>query len=156
MMNDTTNQTNPIDDLHITMEDGPTQTNETPLPLKELVLLGDLMRILTRHVETLVDQRFAALVESHKTLALMDENMRDAITEMIDDKIGEHEYDKDHKNDADIESEVGSHVEYFLRQGDHQFVTERELSEKVSDVLDEILSDRINDALSNASIEISI
>jgi len=156
MMNDTTNQTNPIDDLHITMEDGPTQTNETPLPLKELVLLGDLMRILTRHVETLVDQRFAALVESHRTLALMDESMRDAITEMIDDKIGEHEYDKDHKNDADIISEVGSHVEYFLRQGDHQFVTERELSEKVSDVLDEILSDRINEALSNASIEISI
>ena len=156
MMNDTTNQTNPIDDLHITMEDAPTQTNETPLPLKELGLLGDLMRILTRHVETLVDQRFAALVESHKTLALMDENMRDAITEMIDDRIGDHEAGFEHKNDDDIESEVSNHVEYFLRQGKHQFITERELSEKVSDVLDEILSDRINDALSNASIEISI
>ena len=156
MMNDTTNQTNPIDDLHITMEDAPTQTNETPLPLKELGLLGDLMRILTRHVETLVDQRFAALVESHKTLALMDESMRDAITEMIDDRVCAHEDSHEHKNDDDIESEVGSHVEYFLRQGDHQFVTERELSEKVSDVLDEILEDRIRDTIDNATVSISI
>ena len=156
MMNDTTNQTNPIDDLHITMEDEPTQTNETPLPLKELGLLGDLMRILTRHVETLVDQRFAALVESHRTLALMDESMRDAITEMIDDKIGEHESDHEHKNDDDIESEVSNHVEYFLRQGDHQFITERELSEKVSDVLDEVLEDRVRDVIDNATVNISI
>lgn len=161
MMNDTTN-------MPVTMEEDEamqaleqakqddTPTNETPLPLKELGLLGDLMRILTRHVETLVDQRFAALVESHKTLALMDESMRDAITEMIDDRIDDHESSHEHKNDEDIETEVSNHVEYFLRQGKHQFVTERELREKVSDVLDEILEERLNDALSNASIEISI
>lgn len=154
MMNDNT-ANSPI--LHITMEeDTNTPTNETPLPVHDYALMASLINTFTKHIERIVDQRFAALVESHQTMKLMDESMRDAITEMIDDKIGEHEYDKDHKNDADIESEVGSHVEYFLRQGDHQFVTERELSEKVSDVLDEILSDRINEALSNASIEIRI
>ena len=156
MMNDTTNQTNPIDDLHITMEDGPTQTNETPLPVHDYALMASLINTFTKHIERIVDQRFAALVESHRTLALMDESMRDAITEMIDDKIGEHEYDKDHKNDADIESEVGSHVEYFLRQGDHQFITERNLSEKVSDVLEEILEDRVREVIDNASVTISI
>ena len=170
MMNDTTNQTNPIDDLHVTMEEDeamfaleqaqqdatPTPPEAPPLPLQDYALMASLIRTFTKHIETLVDQRFAALVESHKTLALMDESMRDAITEMIDDKIGEHEYDKDHKNDDDIESEVSNHVEYFLRQGDHQFITERELSEKVSDVLDEVLEDRVRDVIDNATVNISI
>lgn len=159
MMNDTTNPT-PIDDLHITMEEDtntpPTQPEAPPLPLQDYALMASLIRTFTKHIETLVDQRFAALVESHKTLALMDESMRDAITEMLDDRVCAHEQDHEHKTDDDIESEVSNHVEYYLRQGDHQFITERELNEKVSDVLDEILQDRINDALSNASIEISI
>ena len=170
MMNDTTNQANPIDDLHVTMEEDeamfaleqaqqdatPTPPEAPPLPVHDYALMASLINTFTKHIERIVDQRFAALVESHRTLALMDESMRDAITEMIDDKIGEHESDHEHKNDDDIESEVSNHVEYFLRQGNHQFITERELGEKVSDVLDEILQDRINDALSNASIEISI
>ena len=156
MMNDTTNQTNPIDDLRITMEDGPTQTNETPLPVHDYALMASLINTFTKHIERIVDQRFAALVESHKTLALMDESMRDAITEMIDDRVCAHEDSHEHKNDDDIESEVSNHVEYFLRQGDHQFITERELSEKVSDVLDEVLEERLNDALSNATVNISI
>lgn len=155
MMNDTTNQTNPIDDMHITMEDAPTQPEGYPTT-PEYTLMASLIRTFTKHIETLVDQRFAALVESHRTLALMDESMRDAITEMIDDKIGEHEYDNYHKNDADIESEVSNHVEYFLRHGNHQFITERELIEKVSYVLDEMLEERLNDVPSNATVSISI
>ena len=166
MMNDTTNSN--LNDLPVTLEedeamqaleqakqDG-TPTNETPVPLQDFAFMAGIVKVLNNYIETLVDQRFAALVESHKTLALMDESMRDAITEMIDDRIGDHETGFEHKNDEDIETEVSNHVEYFLRQGDHQFVTERELSEKVSDVLDEILEERLNDALSNASIEISI
>ena len=156
MMNDTTNQTNPIDDLHITMEDGPTQTNETPLPVHDYALMASLINTFTKHIERIVDQRFAALVESHQTMKLMDESMRDAITEMIDDRVCAHEDSHEHKTDDDIESEVSNHVEYFLRQGNHQFITERELSEKVSDVLDEILEERLNDALSNATVSISI
>lgn len=149
---------NPADTpMPITMVE---ETNEAPMPLRELGVLGDLMRILTRHVETLVDQRFAALVESHKTLALMDENMKDAITEMIDDAIetalDRHTDDSPHHSEGDIESTVSDHFEYLIRQGNHELVTERQLSEKVGDVLDEILSDRINDALSGASIEISV
>ena len=120
MMNDNTVNLN---DLPITLEEDEamkalekakqddTQTNETPLPVHDYALMASLINTFTKHIERIVDQRFAALVESHQTMKLMDESMRDAITEMIDDKIGEHEYDKDHKNDADIESEVGSHVE---------------------------------------------
>lgn len=172
MMNDTTNIN--LNDLPVTLEEDEAMlameqarlphkegwdnaAPETPaLPIQDLALMSSLIHTFTKHIETLVDQRFAALVESHRTLALMDENMRDAITEMIDDKIGEHEYDKDHKNDADIETEVSNHVEYFLRQGDHQFITERNLSEKVSDVLEEILEDRVREVIDNASVTISI
>lgn len=172
MMNDTTNIN--LNDLPVTLEEDEAMlameqarlphkegwdnaAPQTPaLPIQDLALMSSLLHTFTKHIETFVDQRFAALVESHRTLALMDENMRDAITEMIDDKIAEHEADHPHKNDDDIETEVSNHVEYFLRQGNHQFIPERNLSEKVSDVLDEILEDRINAALSNASIEISI
>lgn len=166
MMNDTTNIN--LNDLPITMEEDEamqalekakqddTQTNETPVPLQDFAFMAGIVKVLNNYIETLVDQRFAALVESHKTLALMDESMRDAITEMIDDRVCAHEDSHEHKNDDDIESEVSNHVEYFLRQGDHQFITERELSEKVSDVLDEILEERLNAALSNATIDISI
>lgn len=153
MMNDTTNNADPNDpnDLPVTMgEDG------AMLPLKELGFLGDLMRILTRHVETLVDQRFAALVESHRTLALMDEGLRDAITEMIDDRVCAHEDSHEHKTDFDIESEVSEHFGYLVRQGQHDFVTERQLSEKISDVLDEVLEGRIRDTIDNATVSISI
>lgn len=156
MMNDTTNNT----PLPITMEEDtntpPTQPEAPPLPLQDYALMASLIRTFTKHIETLVDQRFAALVESHKTLALMDENMQLAIANLIDDRIHEHEQDHEHKTDDDIESEVSNHVDYYMRQGDHQFITERELNEKVSDVLDEILEDRINDALNNATVSISI
>ena len=152
MMNDTANSP-----LNITMhEDTTNPANETPLPVHDYALMASLINTFTKHIERIVDQRFAALVESHRTLALMDESMRDAITEMIDDRVCAHEDSHEHKNDDDIESEVSNHVEYFLRQGKHQFITERELGEKVSEVLDEILEDRINASLSNASIEISI
>ena len=159
MMNDTTNHTTPIDDLHITMEEDtntPTPPEAPPLPVHDYALMASLINTFTKHIERIVDQRFAALVESHQTMKLMDDNMQLAIANLIDDRIHEHESDHEHKNDDDIESEVSNHVEYFLRQGNHQFITERELSEKVSDVLDEILEERLNDALSNATVNISI
>lgn len=152
MMNDTAN--NP---LNITMhEDTTNPTNETPLPVHDYALMASLINTFTKHIERIVDQRFAALVESHQTMKLMDENMQLAIANLIDDRIHEHESDHEHKNDEDIENEVSNHFDYYMRQGNHDFITERNLSEKVGDVLDEILNDRINDALSNASIEISI
>lgn len=164
--NTTTNPT-PINDLPVTMEENEamqalekaqhaTQPEAPPLPLQDYAFMAALIRTFTKHIETLVDQRFAALVESHRTLALMNEDLEEQIIGMIDDRIDDHESHHEHKTDADIESEVAHHVEYFMRQGDHDFITERQLSEKISDVLDEILSDRINASLSNASIEISI
>lgn len=167
MMNDTTASLN---NLPVTMEEDEAMlalekarqdtttnpANETPLPVHDYALMASLIGTFTKHIERIVDQRFAALVESHQTMKLMDENMQLAIANLIDDRIHEHEQDHEHKNDEDIENEVSNHVEYFLRQGDHGFLTERDLSEKVGDVLDDIIEDRINAALSNASIEISI
>ena len=132
------------------------ETNEAPIPIKDFALLGTMLKALTDHIERVVDRRFAALVESHKTLALMDDGMKTAISLMIDEAIENHEADSEHKTDEDIETEVSNHVEYFLRQGDHQFITERDLSEKVSDVLDEVLEDRVRDVIDNATVNISI
>ena len=132
------------------------ETNEAPIPIKDFALLGTMLKALTDHIERVVDRRFAALVESHQTMKLMDENMQLFVANLIDDRIHEHEQDHEHKTDEDIETEVSNHVEYFLRQGDHQFITERDLSEKVSDVLDEVLEDRVRDLLDGASISVSL
>ena len=149
MLNDTTNTTNTTNNTN--------QPDETPLPMQDYALMAALIATFTRHIETLVDQRFAALVESHKTLALMDENMQLAIANLIDERIGEHESDKAHPSDSDIESEVNEGIERYVRFGSHDFfITESRLSEKVSDVLDEILDDRIRNALDNATISISV
>lgn len=148
-MNDTT-----TNDMPVTMHEPAVPSVTMPFP--EFELMASLLKALNTHIETLVDKRFAALVESHRTLALMDEDMEQRISHMIDDAIENHESDKDHKNDADIEHEVSNHVEYYLRQGDHQFVTERELNEKVSDALDEVLEEKVQDLLRNASVEITL
>lgn len=172
MMNDTTNIN--LNDLPVTLEEDEAMlameqarlphkegwdnaAPETPAKsIAEYALLGTVLQAVDSYIKAAVEKEFARLVEAHRTLALMDENMRDAITEMIDDKIAEHEADHPHKNDDDIETEVSNHVEYFLRQGDHQFITERNLSEKVSDVLEEILEDRVREVIDNANVTISI
>lgn len=164
MMNDTTASLN---NLPVTMEEDEAMlalekarqdapTNETPLPVHDYALMASLIGTFTKHIERIVDQRFAALVESHQTMKLMDDDMRESIAQMIEYRIECHEHDNEHKTDEDIENEVSNHFDYYMRQGNHDFITERNLSEKVGDVLDDIIEDRINAALSNASIEISI
>lgn len=154
---------NPADTpLHITMDEPTQAQTQTPEAEHHVppALVNVLLAAFEKHIDMLVETKFAQLVQNHKTLALMDENMKDAITEMIDDAIETaldgHTDDYTHHSEGDIESTVSDHFDYLIRQGSHELVTTRELSEKVGDVLDEILSDRINDALSGASIEITV
>ena len=154
---------NDLNNLPITMEEDEamqalekamqeTAKPEAPaLPMQDYALMASLISTFTKHIETLVDQRFAALVESHKTLKLMDEEMQLAIANLIDDRIHEHESDKDHFDEGEIEY----HVDHQIRNSS-EIVSEKRVEEIVSDALDEILEDRVRDLLSNASVEISV
>ncbi len=124
--------------------------------LQSVALVAALLAPLNAHIQRIVEDKFNEMVENLKVMQLMDDNLKETITEMIDDKISEHTDNEPHKNDGDIESEVDHLVEAYLRQGNHGFVTERELSEKVTDTLDEVLEEKVQALLNNASVEITL
>jgi len=140
--------------MPITMEDTtPEQEHEHHVALP---LINMLLATFEKHIDMLVETKFHAMMQNRQALTLLDDALADKIEAMVKDAIEEHESDYAHPSDEDIENEVDHHLEHFVRQGSHEFITERQLSEKVSDVLDEILDDRINQALSGASIEITV
>lgn len=147
-MNDNLNE----NAMPITMED------TTPEPEHHVSpsLINVFLTAFEKHIDMLVETKFNAMLQNKMALTLLDEALADKIEAMVADAIDEHENDHAHPSDEDIENEVDHHLEHFVRQGSHEFITERELSEKVSDVLDEILDDRINSALSGATVEISV
>ncbi len=155
-MNDNLNDNaTPTMAMPITMEDGPAPEPEVEHHVA-LPLINMLLATFEKHIDMLVETKFAQLVQNHKTLSLMDDVLEDKISNMIAEVLEAHENDCAHPSDEDIENEVDQHLEHFVRQGSHAFITERQLSEKVGDVLVEILDDRINQALSGASIEITV
>lgn len=140
--------------MPITMEDTtpePEHEHHVPLPL-----INMLLATFEKHIDMLVETKFHAMMQNRQALTLLDEALADKIEALIADAIDNHESHCAHPSDEDIENEVDHHLEHFVRQGSHEFITERQLSEKVSDVLDEILDDRINSALSGATVEISV
>lgn len=171
MMNET-NQNPAINDMPITLEEDEAmlaleqarlpkkegwdnaQPETAGIPIQDFALLGTMLKALTDHIERVVERQFAALVENHKTLALMDDSMRTAITEMIDDRIHEHEQDNDHWTVEALDSNTEAFMDSYMRQS--EYVTEGRLADKVSDLLEDILEDRMQSLLNNASIEINL
>lgn len=154
-MNDNLNENaTPSMAMPITMEEtAPTNEPEHHVPPS---LINVFLSAFEKHIDMLVETKFHAMLQNRQALTLLDEALADKIEAMMVEAIGKHEYSCSHPSDEDVESEVSQHLEHFVRQGSHEFITERQLSEKVSDVLVEILDDRINQALSGASIEITV
>lgn len=143
MMNET--------EMNITLVETTEDSSTAGIPIQDFALLGTMLKALTDHIERVVERQFAALVESHRTLKLMDEEMQLAIANLIDDRIHEHESDKDHLDEGEIEY----HVDHQIRNSS-EIVSEKRVEEIVSDALEEILEDRVRDILSNASIDINL
>lgn len=148
-MNDTTQATQA---LPITMEEPEHDTGHHVPP----TFVDIFLKAVTQHIDMLVETKFNAMIQNRMALTLLDDALADKIEAMIETAIDNHDTDRAHPSDDDIESEVNHLLEHFVRQGSHEFITERQLSAKVSDVLDEILDDRINSALSGATVEISV
>lgn len=137
--------------LNVTMQDAKEATKEDPaMP----ALMHVLLAAFEKHVDMLVETRFAALVESHKTLALMDENMRKAIAEMIDDRLDDHTNAHEHWTEEQLDNNTEAYLDSYMRNND--YITENQLAEKVGDVLDDVLSEKLESLLDGASVSISI
>lgn len=140
-----------------------TTPSTTPSPiqaqipdLQSVALIAALLAPLNAHIQRIVETKFNEMVANLKVMQLMDDSLKETITEMIDDKISEHTDNAPHKGDGDIEEDVTHQFDYLVRHGDHGFVTERELSEKVTDTLDEVLEEKVQALLNNASVEITL
>lgn len=137
--------------LNVTMQDAKEATKEDPaMP----ALMHVLLAAFEKHVDMLVETRFAALVESHKTLALMDDGMKTAISLMIDEAIENHEAEQDHWTEEQLDHNTEAFMDSWARNND--YITENQLAEKVGDVLDDVLSEKLESLLDGASVSISI
>lgn len=161
MMNDNTNTT----PMHITMHEDDAQPQQTPLFDPNLLnfYTAKLYEQLYSHIERLVDTKFNQLVANTKALSLLDEQLREYITEVVDDKISDHnqEYDHDDFITADhvsdiLASEVDTHIDHWVTHAQHDLVTESRLSELVRDAMSEEFDEMLESKLDNATISISL
>lgn len=153
-MNDTTN-TQDAAPMHITMEMDATDAELNYLTAR-------LFESIRPHIEELVQRTFDRLVQNTKALSLMDEALREYITEQIDDRISEHESDKDHIDEEDIRTYAADEARDVIRNED--VMTKDNMETYINDYLDEELDGRIEmvldsvltDKLETATISISI
>lgn len=143
--------------MHITME-----PDATPDPAQD-TLVGLLERALTARIDALVTAKFQQLVETHHALRMLDEDLKDTISELMDEKISEHELAHDHadfvtesKVSEILEQEVDTHIERWVSHGEHDLVNEGKLAELVRNAMDSEFDEMLESKLDNATISISL
>ncbi len=150
--------------MNVTMHEEPATTPApTPTPDTTQALILQVFSVLDNYIQTQVDRRFAHLVANTKALSLMDEELKNTITELIDDAITSHCQYYDHAEfttpdhvSSQINDEVDDHIRHYLNHADHDLVTKNELHELVRDTLDEQLDEAIERKIDNATISISL
>ncbi len=155
-----------------------TQTHDTPLHItmeaSDADAIHDLLQTpddtIRKYLHRIVETKFNELLQNTKALSLMDEGLRVCITEMIDDRIGEHEMEKDHYNEEDIITMAADEVRDQINTQDvmtkrnmqvymNDYLNE-ELDGLVDTAVDNVIDDKIeailNDKLESATISISL
>lgn len=144
-----TNETNQTEG--ITMQ----ETKEEALQAR---LIYDVLTAFDKYVNKLVERRFQDMVENTKALKLMDDGLKVAIAEMVDDKLDEH--NADHMTEDDLDR--------YMRRLD--IITESRAYEIARDVIaedvdvdndietwaDNNLEDKIKEVLSEATLSVSM
>ena len=142
--------------MNVTMHEPQTQTAEQPLgSLTEHRMLGATLNALSGYIKALVEKEFARLVESHRTLALMDENMKTAIAEMIDDRVCAHEDSYEHWTEDAIDSNIGAYLDSYMRNST-DYITENRVMEILRDTMSEEIDEIVERKLDGASISITL
>ena len=132
------------------------EAHETPIkPIAEYALLGTVLQAIDGYIKALVEKEFARLVESHRTLALMDENMKTAIAEMIDDRVCDHEDSHEHWTEDAIDSNIGAYLDGYMRNST-DYITENRVMEILRDTMSEEIDEIVERKLDGASISISL
>jgi len=109
-------------------------TNPTPATPNELLsenhdLLYKLLAVIENHVNELVEKKVNDIMQSHATMALIDEKTEERLREIAKDLMDEHETDYEHHSTDDIVDTVATHISH------HDF------SDQIRRTVDECMSD---------------
>ena len=138
-------------------------TNPTPATPNELLsenhdLLYKLLAVIENHVNELVEKKVNDIMQSHATMALIDEKTEDRLREIAADLITEHEGDYSHESRDDIGEMISTAIAYtdfgpqvkqaveeILSDGD--YVTEDRVVDIVTDEID--FEEKVKEVLRN-------
>lgn len=147
--------------LHVTMHEEAPVEHAQDYPMVAVLL--DMLTKMEKHIDMLVETKFNHLVANTKALSLMDEGLKESITEMIDDAISNHEnnYDHDEFTNEDrvsdiLAGEVDQHIDHWITHAQHDLVSESRLAEMVRDAMSEEFDEMLESKLDNATISISL
>jgi hypothetical protein len=131
-------------------------------------LLASLFKQLDEHIKRLVDKQVAEIMQSHATLAFMDEKLEDRIKEVcanvsediIDEAITKHERDNEHQDEDQVHDIAVSALENYdlddkicQAMRDSDTPDESRVEEMISQAIDDIeFSEKVEDVLSSNDV----
>ena len=131
-------------------------------------LLANLFKQLDEHIKRLVDKQVAEVMQSHATLAFIDEKLEDRIKEVcanvsediIDEAITKHERDTDHIDEDQIHDIAVSALENYdvdekvcQAMRDSDIPDESRVEEMIAEALDDYdMQERVEVALASDDV----
>jgi hypothetical protein len=133
------------------MENAIMNLNDTPITMDEPqqpvhavhhALIDALLSQFTKHIDMLVETKFAAMLANRNALTLMDDEMYKRIEVMIDYAITEHEGSSDHLDEANVEQTAADTARETLKEYARKqegWVTEDQVKDIITQHVDEEL-----------------
>ena len=107
-------------------------------------LLWKLINTFNQHVNELVEAKVNNIMQSHATMALIDEKTEERIRDIAGDLIAEHEADHDHESRDDISDTVATHIAHTdfsdtIRRAVEEIISDGDYptEERVQEMIDE-------------------
>lgn len=138
--------------------------NTTPATPNELLsenhnLLYKLLQVIENHVNELVERKVNEIMQSHATMALIDDKMKDYIADLVKEKMDEHESDHDHDHESrdDISDAIATHIAHHdfsdtIRRSVEEIISDGDYptEERVEEMIDDIdFEEKVKEVLRN-------
>jgi hypothetical protein len=119
-------------------------TDNTNTPTQHQVLMDSIAKYLLGMIEGIVERKVAEIMQSHATMALIDEKTEGRIREIALELIEEHESDQPHESRDDNADLVATHIAH------HDFSHDiKETVEAILSDIDYVTEDRVVDIVTD-------
>ena len=125
--------------------------------LEAVTLLTKLLAVFNEHIDQQVEAKVNQIMQSHATMALIDEKTEERIKEIAKDLMDEHESDYEHHSTDDISDTVATYVNHtdwsgVIRRSVEEIISDGDYptEERVQEMMDDIdLEEKVKDVLRN-------